>query len=127
MRRLTTEHLLFAGTLAAAGLSVISPWWVLPMMAGAFLAGRRPGPTWSTAVGLSAVLAAGVVAISLVPSWISWAGRCVAVVAGAVMPPWSLGRFAHITAPPAGPRQRQRAHQSTAEAVSRIRFHGHRP
>ncbi|MES9555651.1 MULTISPECIES: histidine kinase [unclassified Streptomyces] len=42
---------------------------------------------------LVAVLAGGVVAVALVPSWLLMAGRFVAVVAVAAMLPWFAGRF----------------------------------
>ncbi|SED02497.1 sensor histidine kinase [Streptomyces melanosporofaciens] len=86
-------HLPLAATVAAAGLSVISLWWVVPTALCAFVAGWRPGRTWSTAVGLIGVVAGAVVAVAAVPSWITWADRFVAVVAGAVVLPWFVGRF----------------------------------
>ncbi|MGW7690799.1 sensor histidine kinase [Streptomyces asiaticus] len=86
-------HLPLAATIAAAGLSVVSLWWVAPTVLSAFAAGWRPGRTWSTAVGLVGVVAGAVVAVAMVPSWITWADRFVAVVAGAVVLPWFVGRF----------------------------------
>ncbi|WP_275561397.1 histidine kinase [Streptomyces sp. 5-6(2022)] len=86
-------HLPLAATVAAAGLSVVSLWWVVPTALCAFAAGWRPGRTWSTAVGLIGVVAGAVVAVAVVPSWITWADRFVAVVAGAVVLPWFVGRF----------------------------------
>ncbi|MGW7758424.1 sensor histidine kinase [Streptomyces violaceusniger] len=88
-----TGHLPLAATVAAAGLSVVSLWWVVPTALCAFMAGWRPGRTWSTAVGLIGVVAGAVVAVATVPSWITWADRFVAVVAGAVVLPWFVGRF----------------------------------
>ncbi|WP_432046900.1 sensor histidine kinase [Streptomyces asiaticus] len=86
-------HLPLAATIAAAGLSVVSLWWVVPTALCAFAAGWRPGRTWSTAVGLTGVVAGAVVGVAVVPSWITWADRFVAVVAGAVVLPWFVGRF----------------------------------
>ncbi|MFG2585042.1 sensor histidine kinase [Streptomyces malaysiensis] len=86
-------YLPLAATIAAAGLSVVSLWWVVPTALCSFTAGWRPGRTWSTAVGLIGAVAAGVVAVAAVPSWITWADRFVAVVAGAVVLPWFVGRF----------------------------------
>ncbi|MFF0073339.1 sensor histidine kinase [Streptomyces sp. NPDC005494] len=77
----------------AAGLSVANPWWAVPTAVSAFLAGRRPGRTAPTALALVAILAAGVVALSLVPAWLPLAGRLVAVVVAALMLPWFAGRF----------------------------------
>ncbi|MEU1944848.1 histidine kinase [Streptomyces sp. NPDC020125] len=89
----STGHLPLAATVAAAGLSVVSLWWVVPTALCAFMAGWRPGRTWATAVGLIGVVAGAVVAVAAVPSWITWADRFVAVVAGAVVLPWFVGRF----------------------------------
>ncbi|MCG0290782.1 sensor histidine kinase [Streptomyces sp. PSAA01] len=88
-----TGHLPLAATGAAAGLSVVSLWWVVPTALCGFTAGWRPGRTWSTAVGLIGLVAGAVVAVAAVPSWITWADRFVAVVAGAVVLPWFVGRF----------------------------------
>nr|WP_234347442.1 sensor histidine kinase [Streptomyces specialis] len=68
-------------------------WWAVPTAIAAFLAGRRPGRTAQTALALVAILAAGVVAFSVVPSWLPLAGRFVAVVVAATMLPWFAGRF----------------------------------
>ncbi len=86
-------HLPLAATIATAGLSVVGLWWVVPTAVCAFAAGWRPGRTRSTAVGLTGVVAGAVVAVAVVPSWIAWADRFVAVVAGAVVLPWFVGRF----------------------------------
>ncbi|MER5276030.1 histidine kinase [Streptomyces sp. NPDC002809] len=75
------------------GLSTVSPWWALPAAVTAFLAGREPGRTGPTLLVLVAVVAGGVVAVALVPSWVLMAGRFVAVVAVAAMLPWFAGRF----------------------------------
>ncbi|MER8156265.1 histidine kinase [Streptomyces sp. NPDC094472] len=88
-----TGHLPLAATVAAAGSSVVSLWWVVPTALCAFTTGWRPGRTWATGVGLIAVVASAVVAVAAVPSWITWADRFVTVVAGAVVLPWFVGRF----------------------------------
>ncbi|MFF2960980.1 sensor histidine kinase [Streptomyces sp. NPDC057963] len=83
-------------TVAAAvcvGLSAVSMWWALPATAAAFFAGREPGRTGPTVLVLVAVVAGGVVAVALVPSWLLMAGRFVAVVVVAAMLPWFAGRF----------------------------------
>ncbi|MFJ4572866.1 sensor histidine kinase [Streptomyces sp. NPDC098085] len=83
-------------TVAAAvcvGLSAVSMWWALPAAAAAFSAGREPGRTGPTVLVLVAVVAGGVVAVALVPSWLLMAGRFVAVVVVAAMLPWFAGRF----------------------------------
>ncbi|MFE6776673.1 sensor histidine kinase [Streptomyces sp. NPDC057702] len=76
-----------------AGLSVLSLWWALPTAVAAFLAGRRPGRTLPTALVLVALLAAGLVAISVVPAWLELSSVFVAVVVVAAMVPWFSGRF----------------------------------
>ncbi|MFF5967071.1 sensor histidine kinase [Streptomyces collinus] len=86
-------NLLAAATTVAAGLSVVSLWWALPTVITAFLAGRRPGRIRPTALVLIAVLAAGVVAASVVPSWLALGSRFVVVVVLAAMLPWFAGRF----------------------------------
>ncbi|MEU2667755.1 histidine kinase [Streptomyces sp. NPDC007164] len=68
-------------------------WWALPAAVAAFFAGREPGRTGPTVLVLVAVLAGGVGAVALVPSWLLMAGRFVAVVAVAAMLPWFAGRF----------------------------------
>ncbi|MFC5659182.1 sensor histidine kinase [Streptomyces nogalater] len=68
-------------------------WWAVPTAIAAFLAGRRPGRTAPTALALVAILAAGVVALSVVPAWLPLAGRFVTVVVAATMLPWFVGRF----------------------------------
>lgn len=86
-------HLLTAVATVAAGLSVLSLWWALPTAVAAFLAGRRPGRTLPTALVLLALLAAGLVAISVVPAWLELSSIFVAVVVVAAMVPWFSGRF----------------------------------
>jgi signal transduction histidine kinase len=78
---------------AAAGLSVLNLWWALPAAVAAFSAGLKPGRTRSAMLVLVAVLAAGVVTVSLAPAWLEAGSWFVAVVTGAVMLPWFAGRF----------------------------------
>lgn len=92
-RLIDPGNLLAAATTVAAGLSVGSLWWALPTVITAFLAGRRPGRIRPTALVLIAVLAAGVVAASMVPSWLALGSRFVGVVVLAAMLPWFAGRF----------------------------------
>ncbi|MFI6896405.1 sensor histidine kinase [Streptomyces sp. NPDC050256] len=86
-------HLWTVAAAACVALSTVSMWWALPAAVTAFLAGRRPGRTGPTLLVLVAVVASGVVAVALVPSWLLMAGRFVAVVAVAAMLPWFAGRF----------------------------------
>jgi signal transduction histidine kinase len=86
-------NLLAAATTVAAGLSVVSLWWTVPTVIAAFLAGQRPGKIRPTVLVLVAVVAAGVVAASVVPSWLGAGSRFVAVVVLAAMLPWFAGRF----------------------------------
>lgn len=74
-------------------LSTVSLWWALPAAVTAFLAGREPGRTGPTLLVPVTVVASGVVAVALVPSWLLMAGRFVAVVVVAAMLPWFAGRF----------------------------------
>ncbi|WP_443079643.1 sensor histidine kinase [Streptomyces sp. NBC_01717] len=92
-RVLDPGTLLAVATTVAAGLSVVSPWWAVPTVITAFLAGRRPGRIRPTALVLVAVLAAGVVAASTVPAWLALGSRFVGVVVLAAMLPWFVGRF----------------------------------
>jgi signal transduction histidine kinase len=85
--------LLAAATTVAAGLSVVSLWWAVPTVITAFLAGRRRGTARAPALVLVAVVAAGVVAASVVPSWLGAGSRFVQVVVLAAMLPWFAGRF----------------------------------
>ncbi|WP_335932289.1 sensor histidine kinase [Streptomyces sp. PTD5-9] len=83
-------------TLAAAvcaALSALSVVWALPAAVAAFFAGREPGRTGPALLGLVALVAGGVVAVALVPSWLLMAGRFAAVVSVAAMLPWFAGRF----------------------------------
>ncbi|EXG82622.1 sensor histidine kinase [Cryptosporangium arvum] len=77
----------------AAGLSIGNGWWAGPAALAAFLAGQRPGRTAPIASALVAVLAAGVVALVVVPAWLTLAGRFVVVVSLALTLPWFTGRF----------------------------------
>ncbi|MGW0961530.1 sensor histidine kinase [Streptomyces gelaticus] len=86
-------NLLAVGAAVCVGLSAVSPWWALPAAAAAFFAGREPGRTGPVVLVLLAVVAGGVVAVALMPSWLLMAGRFVAVVAVAAMLPWFAGRF----------------------------------
>ena len=72
-------NLLAVGAAVCVGLSAVSMWWALPAAVAAFFAGREPGRTGPTVLVLVAVLAGGVVAVALVPSWLLMAGRFVAV------------------------------------------------
>ncbi|MCX5335811.1 sensor histidine kinase [Streptomyces sp. NBC_00140] len=79
--------------MTAAGLSMVNLWWAVPAAVAAFLAGRRPGRMAPTVLALVGLLSAGVVALSVVPAWLSLAGRFVTVVVVAMMLPWFAGRF----------------------------------
>ncbi|MDT0319610.1 sensor histidine kinase [Streptomyces millisiae] len=72
---------------------MVSLWWVVPTAVAAFLAGRRPGRAAPTLLPLVAILAAGVVALPLVPAWLPLASRFVTVVVAGTMLPWFAGRF----------------------------------
>ncbi|WP_203184932.1 sensor histidine kinase [Streptomyces pratensis] len=87
------RSLLTAAAVTATALSTVNLWWSVAAAFAAFLAGRRPGRTAPTALTLVAILAAGVVALSVVPAWLPMAGRLVAVVVAAGMLPWFAGRF----------------------------------
>ncbi|KAF0651372.1 MULTISPECIES: ATP-binding protein [Streptomyces] len=76
---------------AGAALTVRSDWWTVPTAAAAFLAGRRPGGTRAGALALSGAVAAGVLAVLLMPSLLVHATVFVgALVAGAMLP-WFAG------------------------------------
>lgn len=76
-----------------AGLSVVDPWWAVPTVVAAFVAGAWSGQTRPTVLALVAVLAITVVTVSVVPNWIEPGRRFVAVMVGAAMLPWFAGRF----------------------------------
>ena len=86
-------NLLTVAAALMAGLSVVNLWWAVPAAVTAFLAGRRPGRTRSTVLALVALLSAGVLVLSVVPAWLPWGSRFVAVVVLATMLPWFAGRF----------------------------------
>ncbi|MFM9450350.1 sensor histidine kinase [Streptomyces europaeiscabiei] len=92
-RALDPRTTLTAAAVVAAGVSMVNPWWAVPAAIAAFLTGRRPGRTAPTALALVAILATGVVALSVVPAWLPLAGRFVTVVVVATMLPWFAGRF----------------------------------
>ncbi|MER5553493.1 histidine kinase [Streptomyces sp. NPDC002793] len=75
------------------GLSLVSPWWAAPTVVAAFLAGRGPGRTGAVLCSLAAVLAAGAVAASLVPTLLALGTRFVSVTVLGVLLPWFAGRF----------------------------------
>ncbi|MFE7351809.1 hypothetical protein ACFU8Q_01100 [Streptomyces sp. NPDC057543] len=58
-----------------------------PAAAAAFFTAWEPGRTGPAVLVLVAVVAGGVVAVALVPSWLLMAGRFVAVVVVAAMLP----------------------------------------
>ncbi|WSY72327.1 histidine kinase [Streptomyces sp. NBC_00879] len=72
---------------------MVSLWWAVPTAVTAFLAGQRPGRTRPTVLALVAILAAGVVAVAVVPAWFQMGSRFVTVVVFATMLPWFAGRF----------------------------------
>ncbi|MFC9248500.1 sensor histidine kinase [Streptomyces sp. NPDC057136] len=92
-RLLDPGNLLAAATATTAALGVASPWWAVPTVITAFMSGRQPGRLRPAALVLAAVLTAGVVSVSLVPSWLPLGSRFVGVVVFAAMPPWFVGRF----------------------------------
>ncbi|MCX4808336.1 histidine kinase [Streptomyces sp. NBC_01214] len=84
---------LFIAAVAAVGASVADPWWGIPAVVSAYLAGRGPGPGRSAAVALAVVLVAAVPAAILVPGWLPWATRFVLTLLAAAVLPWFAGRF----------------------------------
>ncbi|MFI8388999.1 sensor histidine kinase [Streptomyces sp. NPDC085540] len=84
---------LFIAAVAAVGASVADPWWGIPAVVIAYLAGRGPGPGRSAAVALAVVLAAAVPVAVLVPGWLAWATRFVLTLLAAAVLPWFAGRF----------------------------------
>ncbi|MFF5080461.1 sensor histidine kinase [Actinoplanes sp. NPDC000266] len=93
MKRTAIKVAVSSVPVAFAGLSMVSAWWLLPAVVTAFLAGRRPGRTGPTVVGLVAVLSAGVVVFSAVPGWLPLASRFLVVIVAGTMTPWFAGRF----------------------------------
>ncbi|MDX3587587.1 sensor histidine kinase [Streptomyces europaeiscabiei] len=90
---LAPGSLLTAAAVTAAGLSMVNLWWTVPTAIAAFLAGRWPGRMAPTVLALVGLLAAGVVALSVVPAWLPLASRFVTVLVVATMLPWFAGRF----------------------------------
>ncbi|MEV7103079.1 sensor histidine kinase [Streptomyces atroolivaceus] len=82
-----------AAVVVFGGLSMASPWCAVPTVVAAFLAGRGPGRTGAVVRSLAAVLAAGVVAASLVPPLLALGTRFVSVMVLGVLLPWFAGRF----------------------------------
>ncbi|WP_405662517.1 histidine kinase [Streptomyces sp. NBC_01166] len=82
-----------AAVAVSGGLSLVSPWWAAPTVVAAFLTGRGPGRTGAVLCSLAAVLAAGVVAASLVPPLLALGTRFVGVMVLGVLLPWFAGRF----------------------------------
>ncbi|MGW0787433.1 sensor histidine kinase [Streptomyces sp. NPDC002911] len=82
-----------AAVAGCGGLSLVSPWWAVPTVVTAFLAGRGPGRTGTVLCAWAAVLAAGVVAASLVPPLLALGTRFVGVMVLGVLLPWFAGRF----------------------------------
>ncbi|UIX32313.1 sensor histidine kinase [Streptomyces sp. GQFP] len=74
-------------------LSLASLWWTAATVLLACAAGRQPGLARTAAVVLSAVVAVGVVAVAVVPSWITLGDRFVSVLVGTAVLPWFAGRF----------------------------------
>ncbi|MFD7916965.1 sensor histidine kinase [Streptomyces sp. NPDC059752] len=84
---------LFIAAVAAVGASVADPWWGIPAVVSAYLAGRGPGPGRSAGVALAVVLVAAVPVAILVPGWLAWATRFVLTLLAAAVLPWFAGRF----------------------------------
>ncbi|WP_327380934.1 sensor histidine kinase [Streptomyces sp. NBC_01207] len=84
---------LFIAAVAAVGASVADPWWGMPAVVSAYLAGRGPGPGRSAGVALAVVLVAAVAVAILVPGWLAWATRFVLTLLAAAVLPWFAGRF----------------------------------
>ncbi|WP_316528456.1 sensor histidine kinase [Kitasatospora brasiliensis] len=75
------------------GLGVTSLWWVLPAVGLSFLAGLRTERVRPAAVVFAVLVAAGVLVIGSVPSWIVLGLRFVVLAVSTGMGPWLLGRF----------------------------------
>ncbi|MGW7444533.1 sensor histidine kinase [Kitasatospora sp. NPDC054795] len=75
------------------GLGVTSLWWALPAIGFSFLAGLRTERVRPAAVVFAVLVAAGVLVIGSVPSWIVLGLRFVALAVSTGMGPWLLGRF----------------------------------
>ncbi|MEU3558563.1 histidine kinase [Kitasatospora sp. NPDC006786] len=75
------------------GLGVTSLWWALPAIGVSFLAGLRMERVRPAAVVFAVLVAAGVLVVGSVPSWIVLGLRFVALAVSTGMGPWLLGRF----------------------------------
>lgn len=75
------------------GLGVTSLWWALPAIGVSFLAGLRMERVRPAAVVFGVLVAAGVLVVGSVPSWIVLGLRFVALAVSTGMGPWLLGRF----------------------------------
>ncbi|MFE7590345.1 sensor histidine kinase [Kitasatospora sp. NPDC057512] len=75
------------------GLGVTSLWWALPAIGFSFLAGLRMERVRPAAVVFAVLVAAGVLVVGSVPSWIVLGLRFVALAVSTGMGPWLLGRF----------------------------------
>ncbi|MFG2916360.1 sensor histidine kinase [Kitasatospora sp. NPDC048298] len=75
------------------GLGVTSLWWALPAIGFSFLAGLRMERVRPAAVVFAVLVAAGVLMVGSVPSWIVLGLRFVALAVSTGMGPWLLGRF----------------------------------
>ncbi|WP_224282834.1 sensor histidine kinase, partial [Streptomyces sp. LS1784] len=75
------------------GFGVTSLWWALPAIGFSFLAGLRVERVRPAAVVFAVLVAAGVLVIGSVPSWIVLGLRFVALAVSTGMGPWLLGRF----------------------------------
>lgn len=84
---------LFSAVVAAVGASVTDPWWGIPAVLCAYVAGRGPGPGRNAAVALAVLLVAAVSTLVLVPEWLGWATRFVLTLLCTAMLPWFAGRF----------------------------------
>ncbi|MGW2848224.1 sensor histidine kinase [Streptomyces sp. NPDC001274] len=75
------------------GLGVTSLWWALPAIGFSFLAGLRTERVRPAAVVFAVLVAAGVLVVGLVPSWLVLGLRFVVLAVSTGMGPWLLGRF----------------------------------
>lgn len=79
-----------AGT---TGLSTVSPWWLPATVVPAWMGGSRPGSARAAAGVPAVAVAAKMVAVYAVPSWITLGNRFVLALVGAAVLPWFAGRF----------------------------------
>ncbi|MFJ7909942.1 sensor histidine kinase [Kitasatospora sp. NPDC096204] len=75
------------------GLGVTSLWWALPAIGLSFLAGLRMERVRPAAVVFAVLVAAGVLVVGSVPSWIARGLLFIALAVSTGMGPWLLGRF----------------------------------